>query len=189
MIIKRSEPYVITITSTCSKDVQNITIGDANNPLNTFDANGDLILFTPTSVVVSLDSTVASYADFLNRMRATPMRVGKVMIVSVVGANNQVETVYEIIHYVANEEVGKLIAPTIPPDQEQSNRVIVDYDFLFDGNTKITIAQLLAHAVIRIYIYPMAEYDPSRLVEGRNSLLEYTPPRIERTARVFLKIQ
>ncbi len=187
--MNRSQPYILILENTSIVNASNVPVGNAfavnpSNPRITINTNGSVDVAQPPmlspvwSVNISIDSSTTTYIEFLNRMKITPMKVGRIMVVSVDGNNNQIETTYTIVHRNANNRSDNALHPTIDPNQEQSDRVVDSTWFLFDGATTITVYSIPAGSKVKIYIYPQVEFYSTQIAANRNPIGRYSQPSI-----------
>lgn len=163
--------FALKITNTGGATISNVDIGDsyANRSLSNF---GNNIEISTTSSIPGV-----TYQEWLAQTESRPFRVGRTEIISATA--NQLNESYALTHRNASGEAqSEAISPDLDPYQRQTDRVVLDYDYLFDGFSRIRIGRVLPTAVIRIKIWPSAIYSGTQELAGNGDVELFTMPKV-----------
>jgi hypothetical protein len=173
----QSQPYIITVSNASASSVANFDVLGAFQYLqNAGFSNGNL---TISGVTISSDISNVTYQEFLYQSMNAPFTVGETMITSVSGSSTQVLETFTLNTRDANgNQALKTLPPYIDPYQQQSGIVVMKYGYRIDGFTKITIRNILASAVVKIYFFPSDNINISRGLDGRPVSRQYGRPDV-----------
>ena len=164
--VKRSMPYIINITNGSTAAQSNVDVLGANQYLfNTgLQANGDLVI---GSITISSGVPNISYRDLLATSQTNPFTVGQTYISSQ-ATPAQVQEVFTVTTKDPNGSLLQVpISPAIDPYQQQSGILVDDTPYRIDGNTKLTISQVLGSAVVQVRFFPADNINPGRALAGQ----------------------
>ena len=107
-----------------------------------------------------------TYTEFLASSEIHPFRAFKTEIIS--ATTGQLLQDFTITHRnAAGKRVDKRFPKLVDPYQWQTDRISDDYEYYFDGFSRVRIASVLASADIILNIYPAEEW-VVEATEGRN---------------------
>lgn len=169
-----SAPFIIQVVNSTGADfpaISNVDIGDAvtNRTADNFGQNSN----------ISITSTVSgvTYREFLALSESRPFVVGATMIIS--STAGQLEQSVGVTHRNASgDSVTHTMTPTLTLNQRQTDRIADNYEFLFDGFTRLRINSVASQATVTIRIYPKDIYSATQSVAGRNDLSRFSMPNI-----------
>jgi len=174
---RTSAPYIIQIVNACTTAISSVDVGDSynNRAASNFNQNSNI---TITSVI-----TGVNYIEWLAQTESQPMRVGRTMIVCTTAA--QPTQTVAVTHRDANgNRADKIISPIVDPYQTQTDRIIDDYEYLFDGYTRLRFNQINASATVTLYLFPISKFVATQMVAGRPAQQIYNAPHIIKVAPV-----
>ena len=160
--VRTSSPFIIQVASSGGA-VDNVTIGDsyANRTVSGF---GQVATIAVTSTVIGV-----SYIEFLSQTETKPFTVGRIMIISTNAG--QLDYPITVTHRDASgRRRDHVVAPVVDPYQNQTDRLIDDTPFLFDGYTRLTIPTVNSGATITVRFYPKNQFSGARVVVGKNAI-------------------
>lgn len=172
---KKSRPYIVIVSSASGANVDNFIILGANTYVNNsgFTAAGSLVL---GSVTIYSGIPNVSYRDFLYQSMNSPFSVGQTYI-SCTNVNAQVQQVFTITTKDANGiKVDIPIVPTVDPYQQQLSIIVNEDEYSVDGQTTLTIASLLAGAVVTFQFYPSVNVNIGRKLDAEGDVSSYANP-------------
>lgn len=168
-----SAPYILQIVNACSSAISNVDVGDAYvnrlNPsaLYNFGQNPNITITSTVSGV--------SYLEFLSQSESKPFTVGKTMVIST--SAGQLDQTIAITHRDASgDRVDHVLTPTLEPFQNQTDRVIDDYEYLFDGMTRTRFNQINGSATVSLRLYVKNMFTATQIIAGRNAEQKYEAP-------------
>ena len=165
-----STPFPNTATS-------DVDIGDSftNRMLTNF---GQASNITTTSTVSGV-----TYREWLASSEEHPFIVGKTMIISTTAG--QLEQPIAVTHRnAAGKRQDFIISSTLDPNQSQTDRVVDETEYIFDGMTRLRINEVAAGATVSIRIYPKIVYSATQIIAGRPADEIFKAPDLIRTAKV-----
>ena len=132
------------------------------------------------SITVTSTISGVTYQEFLAQSESEPFIVGRTMIIST--TEGQVENPVVIAHRNANgDRVDHVITPTIDPYQNQTDRIIDDYEYLFDGMTRFRFS-INGRATVSIRLYLINKWAATQAIAGRPAIQNYRPPHLIKAA-------
>ena len=176
--VKTSAPYIIQIVNACTSAIADVDIGDsyANRagtsagPWN-FNQNSNITLSSTISGV--------TYIEFLAQSESKPFKVGCTMAIST--SAGQLDQSIAITHRNASgDRRDHVLTPTLDPYQLQTDRIVDDYEYLFDGYTRLRMNQVNGSATLTIRMYQSGMFTATQLVAGRSGVKDYRPAHIIR---------
>lgn len=168
-----SAPFIIQITNGPAPpgSIADVDIGDSytNRSTSNFGQNSAIAITSTISGV--------SYLDFLAQSESRPFKIGRTMIIS--SSAGQIEQPVTVTHRNASgDRNDHVFTPTVDPYQSQTDRIIDEYEYLFDGFTRLRISSVLASAVVTVRLYPMNIFSATQEVADRNSEQSFEAPEI-----------
>lgn len=170
-----SSPYIIQIVNACTTAISNVDIGDSytNRAASNFNANSNI---TITSTV-----TGVTYIEFLAQSESQPSKIGRTMIIST--SAGQLDQTVAITHRdSAGNRQDHVVTPTLDPYQNQTDRIIDEYEYLFNGFTRLRFNQINASATVTVRMYPVQKFSATQLVAGRPAQVQYKAPHLVKVA-------
>lgn len=172
---KKSRPYIVIVSSASGANIDNFVILGANQYVNNsgFNAAGSLVLG-----LVTIYSGIPniSYREFLYQSQTSPFSVGQTYI-SCTNVSAQVQQVFTITTKDSNGiKVDIPIVPTVDPYQQQLTIIVNEDEYSVDGMTTLTIASLLAGAVVTFQFYPSTNVNIGRKLDQTNDVSTYANP-------------
>lgn len=176
-----SQPYIVSIENT-------LTTG--NLPATILGAYSTLAYSTPNwqnaeGISITMGIAGVTYQEFLYQSMNKPFVVGQTYYQSST-ANQVLETLTLIQKDVNGNESQKTLVPTIDPYQQQSTIVVVKFSYKIDGFTAIVISNVLASAIVKVYLYPAETVSTARTLTGRRAVRGYGNPRIVKSETLKL---
>ena len=172
-----SAPYIIQLVNACTTAIANVDIGDsyANRAATNFNQS--------TNITLSSTISGVTYIEFLAQSESQPFKVGRTMIVST--SAGQLDQSVAVTHRNSSgDRNDHVITPTLDPYQTQTDRIIDDYEYLFDGFTRLRFNQINASATVTCRMYIAAKFAASQLVAGRPAQQVYAAPHLIKVAPV-----
>ena len=172
-----SAPYIIQIVNACTTAIASVDIGDsyANRAASNFNQS--------TNITISSTITGVTYIEFLAQSESQPFKVSRTMIVST--SAGQLDQSVAVTHRNSSgDRNDHVITPTLDPYQTQTDRIIDDYEYLFDGFTRLRFNQINASATVTLRMYLSAKFAASQLVAGRPAQQVYAAPHLIKVAPV-----
>ena len=168
---KASLPFIINIANSTTDDVSSVVFLGSNS--NLFGATN---FGNPASITITMDNGTVTYTEFLQSIISEPFKVGLMYLQS---ANTSQPFKQLTISYREpnGREVTLPVTPALDPMQQQSTVTIVRHSFPVNAFTKITTT-ILASATLTVRLYPMAQLDISRGLEGRSVEKPYSKPNL-----------
>ncbi len=181
-----SQPYIITVTNASATAVNNFDVLGSYEYLSAAGwTNGSL---TIGNITISSAISNVTYQQFLYQTMNNPYTVGLTYIESIAGSAAQVTSVLTLNTQDANgNQALKPLIPTIDPYQFQSGTIALKQAYRIDGFTKITIAQVLASATVRIHFYPADNINLARGLAGRPVSRQFANPKVVKDQTVVVK--
>lgn len=170
-----SAPYILQIVNACTSAISNVDIGDsyANRSESNFNQNSNITITSTISGV--------TYIEFLGQSEAQPFTVGRTMIVST-SAGQLDQTVAVTHRNAAGDRQDHVITPTLDPYQTQTDRIIDEYEYLFDGFTRLRFNQINGSATVTVRMYLVNKFAASQIIAGRPGQQVYAPPHLIKVA-------
>ena len=166
---RTSQPYIIQMVNACTSAISNVDIGDSylQRAASNFGQS--------SNITFSMGISGLSYIEFLAQTESQPFRVGKTVIISATAAQfNQSIT---ITHRDANgKRLDEVIIPFIDPYQNQTDRILSDLEYVFDGFTRLRFNQISASATVNVWIFPSSKFVGTQIVAGRGYKKNYSDP-------------
>lgn len=182
-----SQPFVINVTSTSGAAVSNFDILGAyqyvtNPPAGFSWSNGNLV---NGSITISSGVSGITYAQMLAQFQGLPFTVGNTYIKSTTAGQID-ETLTLSISDATGRSGNNPMIPLIDPYQMQSTVIVFNQKYRMDGNTKITIATVLANATVTFYLFPIDDYNPVRALSDGQIVKSFSNPNLVRAQQVFI---
>ena len=175
--VRAAQPYIIQMVNACTTAIADVDIGDsfANRAATNFGQNTNI---TTTSTVSGI-----TYREFLAASESSPFKIGRTMIISTTAG--QLDQTIAVTHRnPAGKREDFIISPTLDPNQNQTDRVVDETEYLFDGMTRLRFNQINASATVTVRLYLISKFSPVQIVAGRSSEQFYEKPRIIKVAQV-----
>ena len=168
-----SAQYIIQIrhTNPIVGAVSNVDVGDAytNRTATNFGQN--------TNITITSTISGVTYLEFLSQSESQPFIVGRTMIISTTAG--QIEQTVAVTHRNASgDRLDHIITPTIDPYQIQTDRVVDDYEYMFDGMSRLRFNQIASNATVTIRMYLISKWSSTQEIAGRNAKIRYAKPNI-----------
>lgn len=163
--------FVLKIVNAGGATISNVDIGDsyANRSLSNF---GNNIEIAVTSAIPGV-----TYQEWLAQTESRPFRVGRTEIIS--ATSNQLNESFALTHRNASGEAqSEALSPDMDPYQRQTDRIRFDYDYLFDGFSRVRIGRVLPTATIYLKIWPSAIYSATQELAGNGDVELFTMPKV-----------
>ena len=174
---RTSVPYIIQLVNACTTAIANVDIGDSylQRAATNFGQN--------TNITVTSTVTGATYLEFLAQSESQPFKVGRTMVISTTAG--QLDQTIAITHRDAGgNRLDQVITPTLDPYQNQTDRIIDDREYLFDGYTRLRFNQINASATVTVRLYPVNKFVATQMIAGRGAEQNYAPPHLIKVAPV-----
>lgn len=165
-----SLPFVINISNSTTDAVENVIFLNANLAGSaSAPAFGNNVAIT-----ITMDSTVISYAEFLQSIKSEPFKVGQVYLES-----SNTSQPYKALTVINKDATGRELStpinPRRDPNQFQAGVVVVKTSFTVDAFTSISTT-ILASSDLTISLYPMEQLNIARTLDGRTASKMYARP-------------
>ncbi len=171
-----SAPYILQIVNACTSAIADVDIGDAarNRTSATFNLNSNI---TVTSTVQGIN-----YLEYLAMSESQPFLVGATMIIST--SAGQLDQTVKITHRnPSGDDWGHVITPTLTLNQNQTDRVIDDYEYLMTSMTRLRWNQINASATVTCRQYLKGKFAANQILVGRPALQGYGQPNVVANAK------
>ena len=172
-----SQPYILSVANSTAAAVANVIIGGAYTNLQATNF-GNVAAITITMGISSL-----TYGEFLYQSMNKPFVVGATYLSSA-NASQVLETLTIAQKDINGNESSKVIVPTIDPYQQQTDKVVIAFNWKFDGFTQVTVASLLANATLKMYLYPAENVSTGRALTGGSVVRGFSNPDIVKKDKV-----
>jgi hypothetical protein len=194
-----SLPYILQIYTTSATAITNVdlfnafaTVSQLPNKVAGFTTHGQYAAHNyglDPSIWVSCLNSGVTYDTLLYQSMNKPFAVGKIYLQS--ASTSQLTQPCSITTMDAS---GKLVTipftPTVDPMQNQTQIVVVNYEFVIDGYTKFTINNLLAAtnaaSPLTIRFYPKTKMDARRAITRGDSKAQYGAPNIQQVQKMIV---
>jgi hypothetical protein len=166
--------YTIQIVNS-GPAVANVDIGDSytNRTAQNFGQDPHITITSTVSGV--------SYTEFLSQSEAQPFTVIQTMIIST--SAGQLDQTIALTHRNASgDRADHVITPTVDPYQNQTDRIIDSYEYMFDGMSRARFNQINANATVTIRMYLKNKFAASQTLYGRPAEQGYGRPDVVRPA-------
>lgn len=175
----QSAPYIIQIVNACSSAISSVDIGDSytNRAANNFGQNSNITITSTISGV--------TYQEFLAQSESQPFTVGRTMVIST--SAGQLDQTVAITHRNASgDRNDHVITPTLDPYQQQTDRIIDEYEYLFDGMTRLRFNQINGSATVTVRLYIKNKFAATQIIAGRPAEQVYQAPNLIKAATVMV---
>tara|TARA_R110000765_G_scaffold11330_2_gene35858 strand:- start:679 stop:1407 length:729 start_codon:yes stop_codon:yes gene_type:complete len=156
-----SQPYILSIANSTTDAVANVAVFNAYKSLAATATNFD----NPAAITISMGIGGLTYGEMLYQSMNKPFVVGLTYLQSA-NASQVLETIRISQKDINGNESHKSIVPTIDPYQQQTGTVAIAFNYKIDGFTKLTIASILASAILNVYLYPAENVATGRALTG-----------------------
>ncbi len=177
--VKKSQPYVVNITSTSGANVTDFDILGTSEYVNNagFTAAGSLVI---GSITISSGIPGVNYREFLYQCQNNPFTVGQTYI----RCDNAAAQVQEPFSVITKDSNGTALTipmvPNLDPYQQIQSVMVVDQQYRVDGFTKLRFSTILANAVISVRLFPADNINPARALAGQPTGRAFGNPGIIR---------
>jgi len=172
-----SQPYILNIANGAAPVLSNVVVGGAYTNLQATNF-GNVAAVAITMGIASL-----TYGEFLYQTMNKPFVVGATYLSSAT-TSQVLETLTIAQKDINGNESSKVIVPTIDPYQQQTDKVVIAFNWKFDGFTSVTISQLLANATLKMYLYPAENVSTGRALTGGSVVRGFSNPDIVKKDKV-----
>ena len=172
-----SQPYILNIANGAAPVLANVVVGGAYTNLQATNF-GNVAAVAITMGIASL-----TYGEFLYQTMNKPFVVGATYLSSAT-TSQVLETLTIAQKDINGNESSKVIVPTIDPYQQQTDKVVIAFNWKFDGFTSVTISQLLANATLKMYLYPAENVSTGRALTGGSVVRGFSNPDIVKKDKV-----
>ena len=172
-----SQPYILSVANSTAAAVANVIIGGAYTNLQATNF-GNVAAITITMGISSL-----TYGEFLYQSMNKPFVVGATYLSSA-NASQVLETLTIAQKDINGNESSKVIVPTIDPYQQQTDKVVIAFNWKFDGFTQVTVASILGSATLKMYLYPAENVSTGRALTGGSVVRGFSNPDIVKKDKV-----
>lgn len=171
--LNASAPYILQIVNACSSAISNVDIGDSY--VNRINSNALWNFGNNSNITITSTVSGVSYLEFLAQAESKPFTVGKTMIIS--SSAGQLDQTVAITHRNASgDRNDHIITPTLDPFQNQTDRVIDNYEYLFDGMTRMRFNQINGSATVSVRLYQKNMFSATQIIAGRTDVQQYEAP-------------
>jgi len=172
-----SQPYILDIANSTAAAVANVLVGGAYTNLQATNFGN------PAAITISMGISSLTYGEFLYQSMNKPFVVGATYLSSA-NASQVLETLTIAQKDINGNESSKVIVPTIDPYQQQTDKVVIAFNWKFDGFTQVTIASILANATLKMYLYPAENVSTGRALTGGSVVRGFSNPDIVKKDKV-----
>lgn len=172
-----SAPYIIQLVNACTTAIASVDVGDsyANRSATNFNQS--------TNITITSTISGVTYIEYLAQSESQPFKVGRTMIIST--SAGQLDQSVAVTHRNAGgDRQDHVITPTLDPYQQQTDRIIDDYEYLFDGFTRLRFNQINASATVTLRQYLVSKFAATQIVAGRPAQQVYQAPHLIKVAPV-----
>lgn len=172
-----SQPYILSIANSTTAAVANVLVGGAYTNLQATNFGND------AAITISMGISSLTYGEFLYQSMNKPFVVGATYLSSA-NASQVLETLTIAQKDINGNESSKVIVPTIDPYQQQTDKVVIAFNWKFDGFTQVTIASILGSATLKMYLYPAENVSTGRALTGGSVVRGFSNPDIVKKDKV-----
>lgn len=172
-----SQPYILSIANSTAAAVNNVLVGGAYTNLQATNFGN------VAAITISMGISSLTYGEFLYQSMNKPFVVGATYLSSA-NASQVLETLTIAQKDINGNESSKVIVPTIDPYQQQTDKVVIAFNWKFDGFTQVTIASILANATLKMYLYPAENVSTGRALTGGSVVRGFSNPDIVKKDKV-----
>lgn len=184
-VLPTSMPYTINITSASGGTVSNFDFLNANVVLLDR-AKWSAGSYTDSNITISSGTPGVTYEEMLVQFQQQPFYCAETYI-NTQTAGQATQTLTVTTKDANGMEQKVPITMTISPNQYQSGIIVSKMGFPVNGNTKATISQVLANAVIQYQLYPSDKVNTSAVLDGQSANRKYSDPGIIPAQEVVFK--
>lgn len=177
---KLSQPYLIIVKNLSASPAFNVDIGESyiarTLPPPPYQ-NTDPLL-GQVGINITFGVPTVNYIDWLAQTEEKPFRAGRTILICE-GAtgelcpapqgsdpSTQLQFAVKFTHLDATGKLAdKNYMPTFSPYQGQQDRLCIDYEYQFDGYTRIRFSKILGCTKLSVLIYPLAKFDASNIFQ------------------------
>ena len=172
-----SQPYILSIANSTTAAVASVLIGGAYTNLQATNFGN------VAAITISMGISSLTYGEFLYQSMNKPFVVGATYMSSS-NASQVLETLTIAQKDINGNQSSKVIVPTIDPYQQQTDKVVIAFNWKFDGFTQVTIASLLGSATLKMYLYPAENVSTGRALTGGSVVRGFSNPDIVKKDKV-----
>ena len=172
-----SQPYILSIANSTTAAVANVLVGGAYTNLQATNFGNN------AAITISMGISSLTYGEFLYQSMNKPFVVGATYLSSA-NASQVLETLTIAQKDINGNESSKVIVPTIDPYQQQTDKVVIAFNWKFDGFTQVTIASILGSATLKMYLYPAENVSTGRALTGGSVVRGFSNPDIVKKDKV-----
>ena len=172
-----SQPYILSIANSTTAAVANVLVGGAYTNLQATNFGN------AAAITISMGISSLTYGEFLYQSMNKPFVVGATYLSSA-NASQVLETLTIAQKDINGNESSKVIVPTIDPYQQQTDKVVIAFNWKFDGFTQVTIANILGSATLKMYLYPAENVSTGRALTGGSVVRGFSNPDIVKKDKV-----
>lgn len=172
-----SQPYILSIANSTTAAVANVLVGGAYTNLQATNFGN------AAAITISMGISSLTYGEFLYQSMNKPFVVGATYLSSA-NASQVLETLTIAQKDINGNESSKVIVPTIDPYQQQTDKVVIAFNWKFDGFTQVTIASILGSATLKMYLYPAENVSTGRALTGGSVVRGFSNPDIVKKDKV-----
>lgn len=170
---KVSKPFLLRIVNACTSAIADVDLGDSYNNRQATNQNQN------TNITLSNRVSGFTINEFLAQTETQPFKVGKMLVICTTAA--QFNETMTLTHRDSNgNRLDQVITFTLDPYQQQTDRYLIEEEFVFDGYTRLRFSNIRGSATVDINLYPAGKFAAAQVVAGRPAAQEYASPRIVR---------
>jgi hypothetical protein len=182
-----SQPYIVILSNTTASDIASQSL------FNAFSAIGTSNYGFNAGVSVQMGVANTTYMQLLYQSMNKPFAIGLTYVqASGYGTNtgNPQSQVLEAISLTNRDANGNVtiqpLVPTVDPYQQQSNMIALKFAYVVDGQTALTINQILAYTSVKFYFYPAEDVNLARGLVGRSVNRGFGSPNVVKQDRIVI---
>ena len=172
-----AQPYILSIANSTTDAVASVIIGGAYTNLQATNFGNNV------AITISMGIANLTYGEFLYQSMNKPFVVGLTYLSSA-NASQVLETLTIKQKDINGNESSKVIVPTLDPYQQQGDKVAISFNWKFDGFTSVTIANILASATLKAYLYPAENVSTGRALTGGSVVKGFASPDIVKKDKI-----
>ncbi|PCJ55964.1 MAG: hypothetical protein COA79_20355 [Planctomycetota bacterium] len=151
-----AQPFIIQVVSASASSISDVDIGDAYGNRALVQTASRSPFGADPNITLSSGVIGVTYIEWLAETERRPFKVGLTEIIS--SSAGQIDNPITITHRgTQGGREDHAIIPSIDPNQGLTDRGIADdYEYMFDGYTRLRLSQVNGLATVTIKIYPIS---------------------------------
>ena len=151
-----AQPFIIQVVNASASPISDVDVGDSYSNRTLGQTASHNQFGVDPNITLSSGMIGVTYIEWLAETERRPFKVGLTEIIS--STAGQIDNPITVTS--RDTQGGRedhVIIPSIDPNQGLTDRGIADdYEYMFDGYTRLQLSQVNGSATVTIRIYPMS---------------------------------